>query len=199
MSVYLAILEAARLAASVADPSLARSYVQWDEDPEFKHGDFHVVLVMVSETDEDASPVAEVSASGDALTTTLKQRALLNVDVRIESQRGKIASSYSGAHPRHHLTFARVMKTAWRTAAVRAHLAENDIALIADDGPIFNRSADRNGVTLAMATFELKFRAIVSAVVDPTIGTRINTIAAVGTVSGDGDPFETDGIEVSRP
>jgi hypothetical protein len=91
------------------------------------------------------------------------------------------------------------MKAAWRTAAVKALLAEGNVVLIADIGQTVNRSAERNGVTLAMASFELKFRAIVSELIDPTNGTIINTIAATGTVSGDGTAFETDGIEVTRP
>lgn len=199
MSVYLAILEAARMAAAIADPSLAGSYIQWDESPDVKHGDFHVILALISEVEEDASPSEEVTVSGSQLTTTLKQRALLSVDFRIESQRGRISSQWGNPHPRHHLTFARNMKAAWRTKAVKTYLSENSIALIADVGATINRSAERNGVTLSMATYELKFRAIVSELVDPTIGTRINSIAATGTVSGDGTTFETDGIEVTRP
>jgi hypothetical protein len=91
------------------------------------------------------------------------------------------------------------MKAAWRTAAVRAVLTEGNVVLVADIGQTVNRSAERNGVTLAMASFELKFRAIVSELIDPTNGTVINTIAATGTVNGDGDEFQTDGIQVTRP
>jgi hypothetical protein len=199
MSVYLTILDAARMAATLADPSLAPSYVQWDESPDVKHGDMHVILSVVSETEEDNDPSECVELVGDSLTTTLIQRALLSVDFRIESQRGRIGSQWGNVHPRHHLTFARAMKAAWRTAAVRALLTEGNVVLIADIGQTLNRSAERNGVTLAMASFELKFRAIVSELIDPTNGTVINTIVATGTVNGDGDEFETDGLQVTRP
>lgn len=194
MSAYAAIRQAAIVAARFAWPNLHDDLVQWDE-VETIEGDTHVTLSLVSEVDEDVRPVEHMTLGSDGkYHVELFQRALLNVDVRIGSVMGSAPSQECDPELRHFLQVARSMKLAWHTKHVAAALRPNGgypVAVVETKG-LYNRSADRGGVTLCMASYEVQFRALVGGVSDPVRIGRISRIAATGEVDG----ATTDGIIV---
>ncbi len=200
MSCYNTILRAAHEAARFAWPELHESLVTWDEESA-AYGPAHITLVVVSEVDEDASPIKIYTKNGSVLDVRLVQRGLLNIDVRVECPEGTYADR-SGEQPaRHFLRLARQFRMAWGLAEIRTILAnpQYPAVLTGNMGPIVNRSRDQNGVTLPMCSFELQFRALLGDINDPTSVGVINTIAATGAVTVTGDAPVTTAFSVTRP
>ena len=193
MSVYATIQQAALAAARFAWPSMPDDWIAWDEHPAVQC-DYAVILHLVSQTPEDRTPYKIETIKGNKVEVELVQRALLNIDVRLESYAGtELFETYEDAE-RHIMAAANKMVLGWSTKYVK-DLLGCDIAIAGPFGKIINASADRNGVTLPMCSFELPLRAVVSRLIDPTRRTLIKKIAAVGKVDGS----DTDGFEVGPP
>jgi len=201
MSCYTTILDAAREAAATAWPGLKSRMVTWDEESQ-DFGPAHITLVVVSEVDEDPAPIKVMTpnASG-SLDVRFVQRALLNVDVRVECPDGNYDIRNNGIQPdKHFLRLVRQFRLAWGLAAVRAILADPiyPVKLTGKMGPIVNNSRDVAGITLPMCSFELQFRAMLGDISDPTTVGVINSVAATGTTDAAGDSVASS-FQVTRP
>jgi hypothetical protein len=192
MSVYATIQRAALEAARLAWPGFPEDWVAWDEQPAVQC-DIAVVLAVVSEQDEDAEPVETYVAEGNNIRVELVQRALINVDMRVECVLGADPNG-SVTEEKHFLDAARVTKMAWSTEYIRGILG-SEVVPTGKFGDLVNRSTDRNGVTLPMCSYEVQFRALVGRLTDPTRRGRITSITATGTVDGE----QTDGFVVGPP
>jgi hypothetical protein len=192
MSVYATIQRAALEAARLAWPGFPEDWVAWDEQPTVQC-DIAVILAVVSEPDEDTEPVEIYVAEGAGIRVELVQRALINVDVRIECVFGAETNGLA-TEERHFLDAARITKMAWSTEYIRNILGA-EVVPTGKFGATYNKSADRNGVTLPMCSYEVQFRALVGRLTDPTRRGRITSVAATGTVDGE----QTDGFVVGPP